>query len=83
MVNGISLNELMKALGSDSFATTQRNASKGAGNTNPRRAFMQQPAVELSPQGLAWLAERLDAAFHAHGKVPADELEKLDWPEDS
>ena len=39
MANGISLNELMDTLGSDSFASTQRNATRGTGNTDPRRAY--------------------------------------------
>ncbi len=80
MANGISLNEMMEALGANAFASTQRNVARGEGNTNPRRAYLQQAAVELSGQGLAWLSERLDAAFEAHGKVPADTLAALDWP---
>ena len=80
MKNGISLNELMDTLGSDSFAPTQRNAARGAGNTNPRRAYMRQPAVELSAQGHFWLGERLQAALDIHGKVPQDTLDELGWP---
>ena len=80
MANGISLSELMDTLGSDSFAPTQRNAAHGTGNTDPRRAYRQQAAVELSPQGMVWLGERLQAAFDKHGKVPQDILEELDWP---
>ena len=80
MENGISLNELMDTLGSDSFAPTQRNAARGDGNTDPRRAYMQQPAVELSSQGLSWLGDRLQEAFDEHGKVPQDTLDQLDWP---
>ena len=51
MANGVSLAELMDTLGSDSFATTQRNAARGQGNINPRRSLRQQPAVRLSRQG--------------------------------
>ena len=80
MENGISLNELMDTLGSDSFAPTQRNAARGAGNTDPRRAYMQQPAVELTSQGLSWLGERLQEALAEHGKVPQDTLDELGWP---
>jgi hypothetical protein len=80
MENGISLNELMDALGPDSFLTTQRNAAKGSGNTDPRRAYRQQPAVELSNDGLRWLSDRLQSAFDRHGKVPQDALDDLDWP---
>lgn len=81
LLNGISLTELMDALGSEAFASTQRNAANGQGNIEPRRALMQQPAVELSPEGTAWLTERLDRAFAQHGKVSKEALAKLDWPE--
>ena len=80
MANGISLNELMDALGADSFVPTQRNATRREGNTDPRRAYRQQAAVELSKQGLEWLSDRLHAAFDEHGKVAKDILDKLDWP---
>jgi HKD family nuclease len=81
MANGISLNELMGALGPNSFAPTERNAVQGKGNTDPRRAYRQQAAVELSPEGIVWLGERLQAAFDRHGRVPQDDLDKLDWPQ--
>ncbi len=81
MENGVSLRELMGALGADSFASTQRNAARGHGNTDPRRAFMQQPAVKLSNEAFQWLNERLGQAFDDHGRVPRHDLEQLDWPE--
>lgn len=81
MANGISLNELMNSLGANSFAPTERNAARGEGNTDPRRAYQQQAAVELSAKGVAWLSERLQAAFDRHGKIPVSELNELDWPE--
>lgn len=59
---------------------TQRNAARGEGNIDPRKAYQQQAAVELSREGLFWLGERLQAAFEAHGTVPQDSLAKLDWP---
>ncbi len=40
MANGVSLNELMNALGENSFVPTQRNAKRGTGNIDPRRAYM-------------------------------------------
>jgi len=80
MANGVSLNELMDTLGADSFTPTQRNAARGEGNTNPRRAYLQQAAVELSAEGFSWLGERLQAAFDEHGMVPQDTLDQLDWP---
>ncbi|WP_164779932.1 phospholipase D family protein [Mesorhizobium sp. M7A.F.Ca.US.011.01.1.1] len=81
MANGVSMSELMTTLGSDSFIPTQRNARQGEGNTDPRRAYMQQAAVELSNEGRGWLAERLQSAFDLHGKLPQDALDQLDWPQ--
>lgn len=81
MENGVSLYELMDALKANSFAPTQRNVARGEGNTDPRKAYMQQAAVELSSEGLSWLSERLQAALDTHGKVPLDTLDNLDWPE--
>ena len=80
MANGISLNELMDTLGSDSFASTQRNAARGVDNSVPRLACRRHPAVELSPQGFSWLSMRLQEAFDEHGQVPQDTLDQLDWP---
>ena len=81
MENGISLYSLMDALSADSFVSTQRNAARGRGNTNPRKAYLQRADVQLSRDGLSWLSERLQAAFEAHGKVPQDTLDRLDWPD--
>jgi hypothetical protein len=80
MTNGISLNELMAALGANSFASTQRNVARGVGNADPRKAYRQQAAVELSSQGLEWLGLQLQLAFDEHGTVPQDTLDTLDWP---
>ena len=81
MANGVSLNELMGTLGADAFLPTQRNKERGKGNTNPRKAYRQQAAVQLSPEGLSWVSERLQASFDEHGKVPQDTLDGLDWPD--
>lgn len=80
LANGVSLNELMDTLKADAFTSTQRHARRGVGNNDPRRAYMQQPAVELSAQGSAWLDERLEHSFAKHGKLTPATLEHLDWP---
>ena len=81
MENGVSLGKLMDALKSDSFASTKRNAARRDGsNTNPRRAFRQHPAVQLSEEGFEWLHLRLEEAFDIHGRVPDHVLRGLDWP---
>lgn len=77
LANGVSLNELMDALKADSYASTKRNARDGAGNTDPRRAYMQQPAVELSPQGMAWLNKRLERAYAKYGRLARGIMEDL------
>jgi hypothetical protein len=78
---GISLNELMDALDSDAFGTTQRHAQAGeGGNTSPRAAIMQQPHVELTTEAIAWLNERFEERIARHGKISRKQLAKLDWP---
>ncbi len=80
LANGVSLNGLMEELGASCFEATKRNALKGEGNTNPRRAYLQQAAVELSAEGQARLGELLQSAFGKHGIIPNAELSSLDWP---
>ena len=79
--NGVSRNELMNALGSDSFAPTQRHAKSGQGNTHPKRALSQQEAMELTSESHAWLEEYLQDAFKTHGKISEAELDTLYWPD--
>lgn len=81
MKNGVSLNHLMDALGENSFASTKRNAVRGEGNIDPRKAYRQQAAVELTLEGITWLSDRLQAAFDRHGTVAQTYLDELDWPD--
>jgi hypothetical protein len=78
--NGVSLKTLMRALGSDSFFVTQRNAARGKGNTQPRKSLMQQASVRLSAKGNAWLSKKLAEAFERHGKLTRKQMQSLDWP---
>ena len=78
--NGVSLYEMMYELASDSFASTKRNAARGEGNTNPRRAYGQLAATELACEGSLWLNNRLETAFEKHGKIPLGELKGLMEP---
>jgi hypothetical protein len=80
LAHGVSLNELMSALGEDAFASTQEHAEQGSGNVDPRAALMRKAAVRLSADGAAWVAARLQAAFDLHGTIPHSVLETLDWP---
>ena len=81
LTNGISLSRLMEELGSDAFATTQRNAAAGEGNTNPRQSLKRRPAVKLSTQGYAWLQREFETALSRHGRLPEADLAQLDWPD--
>ena len=81
--NGVSLNKLMDTLGKDSFVSTQRRANRGVASVNPRRAYGQHPAVELSPEGYFWLNEQLQKSFDLHGKISEERLAQLDWPDPS
>lgn len=78
--NGLSLDEMMSELGPHSFEVTQRHLAEGSGNVNPRRAFLQKPAVRLSQEGHEWMRGRLDRAFAVHGRLPQADLDQLDWP---
>lgn len=81
MANGISLDDMEKELGANTFALTQSNTKRGKGeNTNPRRIHRTQPAIKLSAEGYVWLSEKLQKAFVTHGEVPQTELDKLDLP---
>ena len=80
LANGVSLNEMMAALASNAFVSTQEHAGRGAGNTNPRSAYMRQAAVELAPHGFRWIQEKLEQAYTRHGKLAPALLEGLDWP---
>jgi hypothetical protein len=67
---GISMVDLMDELGPEAFAPTKRNLSGGAGeNTNPRRAIMRKPHIELTPRACRWITERLDRALLQHGAL--------------
>jgi hypothetical protein len=77
MSNGVSLNQLMEDLKERTFSSTQRNAVKRSGNINPRRAYSQQAAVELSSEGLAELNKRLQEKFEFYGKLPRAVVNKL------
>ncbi len=70
----------MEDLGADAFTSTERNQNKGTGNTNPRKSLSQQPAVQLSQVGAAWLLSRFEDACTRHGTIPNAKLKDLDWP---
>jgi hypothetical protein len=76
--SGVSLNWLMEQLGAHAFAATSRNVVRGFGNANPRKAYRQQAAVELTPEASAILAAAFDSALVRHGRIPTQTLADLD-----
>jgi hypothetical protein len=78
--DGVSLNQMMGELGSDSFAPTKRHALAGRGNINPQASLRQKAAMELTPKAISWLNRRLDKSFAVNGKISPAKLAKLDWP---
>ena len=78
--NGISLEHMMDELRHHAFASTQRNERSGKGNTNPRHSFRQQPDVELSGNGAAWMDRALTKAFGRFGKTSNELLRNEYWP---
>jgi len=81
LADGVSLGELMDELGAYAFGPTAENADRGVGNVDPRQSIRQAAAIRLSEAGTSWLNEELEAAFRSHGKLRAEEIPGLDWPE--
>lgn len=77
---GIQLSRLKAAFGSNAFATTKTNAANGVGNTDPNRAYLQQPAVRLTPEAASWLSDQFEVAAAKHGRLRRGDLLDLDWP---
>ena len=80
LADGVSLNTLMDELGAYSFAPTRRHAIAGKGNVNPQASLMQKAAMELTPEAIVWLNERLDRSFELNGRISRAQLDTLDWP---
>lgn len=78
--DGVSLNKLMNTLGPRAFRTTAQNLERGEGNVNPRLAYVRQAQVELTPEAIAWLNDRLDECFEKRGRIPKRTLAKIFSP---
>jgi hypothetical protein len=66
--DGVSLNQMMSELGALSFASTKRCKLAGE-NPNPRTAYMQKPAMELTPESMAWLNDGCNFSFRGWGSL--------------
>ena len=78
LTDGISLDDLMEALGPASFQSTWKRRQAGEEDVNPRASIMRKPDVRLSNQGFAWLTREFDEALARHGTIPEAELAELE-----
>ena len=76
--NGISLNELMTALGPACFQRTLERDQAGETGVNPRSSIMRKPDVLLSGEGFAWLTHEIEAALARHGRFSEERLNELE-----
>lgn len=79
---GVPLSELMDELGPYAFGPTAENADRGEGNLDPRMSIRQAAAIRLTEAGRSWLDEELERAFEEHGRLRAEGVPGLDWPEE-
>lgn len=76
--DGISMYELMEKFGYRSFISTLRNKIIGVGNTNPKTAYSQQPAVELTEDSADWLMKKLNSKLAYHGHISRKILSEIE-----
>lgn len=70
---GISMAEMLRALGSDAWRSTQENARAGRGNTDPFASYLRKPGMQLTDISRAWIDQRLQRLLRRHGEVDLTE----------
>jgi hypothetical protein len=73
----VSLALLINKLGAQAFASTAKNMAGGGGNTDPNRALMQKPDVEITGEAAQLLAEEFEKRMNEKGGVPLSFLDSL------
>mgnify|MGYP001619110148 FL=1 len=76
--DGISMYELMSKFDYNSFLPTLQNKINGNGNVNPRKAYSQQAAVELTTEAANWLLSEIEYKLKYYGKISDSVLSKVD-----
>ena len=74
----ISLYRLMQELGSNIFASTYAHALEKDGNIDPRKAYIRQASVRLTPYAARIINERLDDLFSNFGRFTEEDLQGID-----
>jgi hypothetical protein len=66
---GISMAEMLSALGADAWRSTQENALARRGNTDPFLSYLRKPGMQLTDVSRAWIDQRLRRLLRKHGEV--------------
>ncbi|MDQ6775619.1 MAG: phospholipase D family protein [Actinomycetota bacterium] len=75
--DGVSLGELMDALGPDAFLSIRQRKHDGETDINVRLALMRKADVLLSAEGFAWLNRRFEDAISNCGSIPRSKIDEL------
>lgn len=78
--NGISLRDLEKRFGPNTYMPTQRNLINGHGNTLPSKAYQQAAGVQLTDVAYDWLNKQFNDHKTRHGIVSEEKIEALYVP---
>lgn len=78
--DGISLRDLEKLFGPNTYMPTQRNLINGHGNIFPSKAYQQAAGVQLTDVAYEWLNKKFDEHKTRHGIVPAEQVRTLYTP---
>lgn len=70
---GVSMHEMLRALGADSWRSTQENQRSGQGNVDPFASYFRKPAMQLTDMSRSWIHERLERLFRKHGELDLTE----------
>jgi hypothetical protein len=66
---GVSMAEMLSALGAHAWRSTQENARNGRGNTDPFASYFRKPGMQLTDVSRAWIHRRLQRLLRTHGEV--------------
>ena len=66
---GVSMAEMLTALGADAWRSTHENHRSGGGNTDPFLSYLRKPGMQLTDVSRAWVHRRLQKLLRTHGEV--------------
>ncbi|RUU33671.1 hypothetical protein EOC93_28160 [Mesorhizobium sp. M6A.T.Ce.TU.002.03.1.1] len=66
---GVSMAEMLSALGPDAWRSMQENVRSGRGNTDPFASYLRKPGMQLTDLSREWIHKRLERLLRTHGEV--------------